>query len=181
MSDSDAVSTIEFQRIFDGMGRTELERMAREWLDNLTNTQARCTELLLENRALKKGRDERQARVGQWVRETFGEAVFNRTERVARLVEEVAEMAQAEEFPREQIVAVVDHVYAKAPGDARQEVGGVGVTLLAYCESVDISADEAESAEVERVVSLDAAYVRERQNRKAAAGVAQRVEVERAE
>jgi hypothetical protein len=38
---------------FDGMGREQLERLAKQAIDNLTSVQARCTELLQEVRAGK--------------------------------------------------------------------------------------------------------------------------------
>jgi FtsZ-binding cell division protein ZapB len=38
---------------FDGMGREQLERLAKQYLDNLTSVQTRCTELKEENRLLR--------------------------------------------------------------------------------------------------------------------------------
>lgn len=50
----------QYQKQFDGMSRDALEARAAElarerdaYLSNLTNVQARCTELLLENRELR--------------------------------------------------------------------------------------------------------------------------------
>lgn len=119
-------------------------------------------------------RDGRQREVYLWVLSTFGEDNATVTERVRRLVEEVVELAQAEDVPAEQLRAIVAHVYAKPPGNAQQEVGGIGTTLLAYCEAKGISADAAEAAEARRVFSIDPEHFRERHNRKADAGIAAR-------
>jgi hypothetical protein len=108
-------------------------------------------------------RDDRQEAVKQWAVNAFGEASLAVHERVARLLEEVIELAQAEQFPPDQIARLVDHVYSKPPGSREQEIGGIGVTLLAY---------EAEEREVLRVMSKTLEHFRARQNAKAAAGVA---------
>ena len=39
---------------FESLSREELERLAKQDLDNLTSVQERCTELLEENRSLKE-------------------------------------------------------------------------------------------------------------------------------
>jgi len=117
-------------------------------------------------------RDELQTRVLEWVRETFGEETFNPRERVLRFLEEAIELAQAEAVPYAQAVRVLNHVYDKPPGDPLLEVGGVGTTLLAYCASKNVSADQAERTEAARVFAIDQTYFRERHNAKAAAGIA---------
>jgi hypothetical protein len=97
------------------------------------------------------------------VRATFGDSLLATEERVSRVVEEAVELAQAEGVPAERLHALVRHVYAKPPGDPAQEVGGVGVTVLAYCAAVGISADDAEAREVERVLALPVDHFRRRQ------------------
>jgi hypothetical protein len=117
-------------------------------------------------------RDDRQARIFEWARSTFGEANIGPHERLRRFIEEAVELAQAGGLTREQIEAIVQHVYAKPPGVPQQEAGGVGVTLLAYCQAMGFSADASESAEVERVLAIDPAYFRRRHDMKAEAGIA---------
>lgn len=117
-------------------------------------------------------RDDLQEVVLRWVQRTFGAELLAPQERVARLLEEVVELAQAEDLPEERALALVRHVYSKPPGSPLQEVGGVGVTLLAYCGSKGISADTAERMELDRVLSLPAEHFRRRQAAKANAGVA---------
>ena len=117
-------------------------------------------------------RDERQLAVLHWVADTFGVSTLTREERMRRFVEEAVELAQSEHLSREAVVAVVDHVYGKPPGDPSQEVGGVGVTLLAYCAVRGFSADAEEVREFERVRAIDPAHFRARHNAKAVAGIA---------
>lgn len=122
-------------------------------------------------------RDERQAAVLRWVKETFGLALLAKEERVARLLEEAIELAQAEGFPAEKVGRIAAHVYSKEPGSPAQEVGGIGVTLLAYCASVGLSADQCEIREFERVQLLGITHFHGRQKVKAEAGIAAFVEI----
>lgn len=116
-------------------------------------------------------RDLRQLAVLNWICNVFGEVTTNRRERVSRVLEEAIELAQAEDLPIERARAMVEYVYSKPPGIAHQEAAGVGVTLLAYCGSVGISADKTEEQEVQRITSLPAKHFRERQQIKADAGL----------
>lgn len=96
-------------------------------------------------------------------------------ERVTRLLEEAIELAQSEGLLLDDARRLMEHVYQKPPGDAFQEVGGVGITLLVYCGSRGFSADRAELSELVRVLGRDPQHFRDRQNAKAAAGVAEAV------
>lgn len=119
-------------------------------------------------------RDRRQRTTIEWVRSTFGEAAATPSERALRLLEEVVELVQAEGVDVERVRAIVSHVYGKPIGQPAQEVGGVGVCLLAYCAATDLSADAEESRELDRVLAVDPAYFRARHNAKADAGIAVR-------
>lgn len=121
-------------------------------------------------------RDDRQAAIGAWAFETFGAISCSHSERVTRLLEEVVELAQAEGLGEPQAIDVVRRVFEKPAGDWRKEVGAVGVTLLAYCHSRQISAEEREIAEWERVRAINPATMRARHNAKADAGYALRAE-----
>lgn len=119
-------------------------------------------------------RDERQQELADLVERIWGRAnLINVAERVARLVEEAAELAQAEGLPFEFVLRIVRHVYAKLPGDPAQELGGLGVTLLAYAASKGLSADACEAAEVRRIRGLSVEHLRARHQAKADAGIAQ--------
>jgi NTP pyrophosphatase (non-canonical NTP hydrolase) len=108
----------------------------------------------------------------EWAAATFGRIALHKEERVLRFIEEAVELAQANDLPVDKLHAVVDYVYAKPKGDVTKEAGAVGTTLLALCELHNISADDAERNEAERIVKMDPAYFRERHNKKAAGGIA---------
>lgn len=120
-------------------------------------------------------RNARQATTLDWVRATFGEVATETPERIRRLLEEAVELAQAEGLTVEETRAVVEYVYQKSPGSPAQEVGGVGLTLLAYCQSKGLDADAEEQRELDRVLAVDPAHFRARHNKKADAGIAARV------
>lgn len=117
-------------------------------------------------------RDERQTRVYEWVRTTFGLANQDSRERALRFFEEAAELAQAEGLAPGDLFRVIEHVFAKPTGDVQQEAGGVGTTLLAYCASKGFSAEEAERREFERCLAIPAEHFRQRHRLKSEAGVA---------
>jgi len=117
-------------------------------------------------------RDQRQAAVADWVIRCWGARVLaSRAERGGRLLEEALELAQAVDLPREKALAILDHVYGRPAGDPAQEAGGVGVTLLALSASLGLSADDAEAAEVARVLAKPVEHFRRRHAEKEVAGV----------
>ena len=127
-------------------------------------------------------RDERQREAMRWVRETFGDENAAPVERARRLLEEALELAQATGVSREDATKLAAHVYAKRPrATRRRKAGGVGVTLLAYCESIRASADAAECLELARILRKPAEHWRARHDAKAAAGVASKVPVKKGE
>jgi hypothetical protein len=117
-------------------------------------------------------RDERQRRVYDWVRTTFGLANQDAHERALRFFEEAVELAQAEGIREEELVRIVRHVLTKPPGTPLQEAGGAGTTLLAYCEAKGFSADTAERLEFDRVLSFPSEHFRRRHDVKVEAGIA---------
>jgi hypothetical protein len=146
--------------------REQIEQAASEIVAALVNSET-----------LQHIRDERQRSVLAWAAATFGQGVAGDLgERAKRVAEEAIELAQAEGVPADALHALIAHVYAKAPGKYWQEAGGVGVTLLAYCERRGFSAESCEREEVARITSLGRDHFRARQNAKAAAGVARAAE-----
>lgn len=114
-----------------------------------------------------------QMKLHRWVRETFGDkAATDRHERIARLLEEVVELAQAEALPGVKVKAIVDRVYGRPMGDPRAEVGGVAVTLLAYLASRDWSFVERLRTELDRIYAIPKATWEKRHAQKAADGIA---------
>lgn len=116
-------------------------------------------------------RDERQALVTDWCRRTFGaESQTDRRKRVLRFLEEALELYQAEGGDAAQASELLARVYSRPPGDPRQEVGGVCVTLYSYCSAAGLSADACETEEIEKVLGRPTDEARERYAAKTQAG-----------
>lgn len=99
-------------------------------------------------------RDRRQAVVVDWGARCFGpDHMADKIVRAARFFEEAAELVQAVGLSREHAMRAFDHVYGRDPGDLWQEAGGVGVTLMALCNAIGLSADGCEVREINRCLS----------------------------
>jgi len=116
-------------------------------------------------------RDKRQAVVKAWIFRVFGGRTFSLRFRAERVLEEALELAQAAGYPQEKVAALTAKVYANPPGRIGQEVGGISISVLGFCEAAGISADECEEAELHRVLSKSPAHFEERLARKFASGV----------
>lgn len=93
-----------------------------------------------------------QQRVAPWMDACFGAEISgDRLERGDRFIEEAIELLQANGYPRERIGLLVDYVYDREPGDPVQEVGGVMVTLAAYCLALRMDMHLAGETELGRV------------------------------
>lgn len=116
-------------------------------------------------------RADRQRSVHQWCLQAFGQDESgNPRHRALRLVEEAIEAAQAVGADPKLLHQLVDHIYAKPAGEISQELGGVGVTVLALANACGLSADECEASEVERVLAMPVAHFRARNQLKNDAG-----------
>lgn len=93
-----------------------------------------------------------QDRVQDWMQACFGEAISaDRIERNHRFLEEALELVQACGATRDDVLQLVDYVFARAKGEIAQEVGGVMVTLAALCETHAISMTGVAEKELRRV------------------------------
>lgn len=93
-----------------------------------------------------------QARVAPWMDACFGlEISADRLERGDRLLEEVFELLQSGDYPRERVAALEEYVWSRDVGDPAQEVGGVMVTLAAYCLAHGLDMHDAGETELARV------------------------------
>jgi hypothetical protein len=113
----------------------------------------------------------RQQQIGDWCVDAFGPMAIDPGNRARRIVEEAIELAQAEGVSGEDIVKIAEHVYGRPVGDPDQEVGGVAVTLLAYCAATGRSAESLERREVERILNKDVEHFRRRNAEKVKAGI----------
>lgn len=116
-------------------------------------------------------REKRQYKVALWCIKAFGaEHLMSREQRGLRLAEEAIEAAQAVGCDAGQLHRLIDHIYAKTPGNVEQELGGVGITLLALATACGLDADYAEELELKRIEGLPASYFSERNEAKNKAG-----------
>ena len=96
--------------------------------------------------------DSFQSRVAPWMHETFGpEISADRLERGDRLLEEVLELLQSGGYPAYRIARLASYVYGRPAGEPAQEVGGVMVTLAAYCLAHEMDMHAAGETELARV------------------------------
>lgn len=126
---------------------------------------------MTDSQVNENSRDDRQRLVTDWCENTFGaESAGDRRKRVLRFLEESLELFQAEGGDMEQASALLERVYSRPPGNPRQEVGGVSVTLLSYCSAAGLSADQCELEEINRVLARPLAEARKRYDAKTKAG-----------
>jgi hypothetical protein len=98
-------------------------------------------------------RESLQSRVQPWMIECFGaEIAGDKLERGDRFLEESLELLQSGDYPQERVAALVEYVYGRPKGEPSQEVGGVRVTLSAYCLAFDIDEDAAAETELARIL-----------------------------
>lgn len=120
---------------------------------------------------LRADRDRRQAETHEWCVAAFGDHdARSIPQRGLRLMEEAIETAQACGCDAAILHRLIDHVYARPVGELAQELGGLGVTLLALAEAAGLSADDAELREIERVKAKPLAHFAARNAAKTAAG-----------
>jgi len=118
-------------------------------------------------------RAERQEKVAHFVVAAFTEEqAKSLPQRGVRLAEEAIEAAQAAGTPAAMLHRLIDHVYSRPVGELKQEIGGVGVTLLALAAAVGEDADACEAAEVDRVLSKPLEHFHRRNKEKNDAGFA---------
>jgi hypothetical protein len=116
-------------------------------------------------------------RIAGWVRSRLGEkALMDRQERAARLVEEAIELAQAEGVPEIRIVNVARRVYDRPVGEVEQEIGGIGVCLLAYCHASGFNFVTLTDREVTRIEKVPVEVSRAKHNAKVRAGTAMKLD-----
>lgn len=92
-----------------------------------------------------------QDAVKMWMSACFSPVVCaDRVERGHRLVEEALELAQSVGCTADEAHLLVDYVFGRPPGEIRQEVGGVAVTLAALCVAVEIDMSRSARDELAR-------------------------------
>lgn len=94
-----------------------------------------------------------QSRVAPWMYECFGPAVAaDLVERGDRFLEEALELLQSHGYDPTRVAALVDYVFNRPAGVPAQEVGGVMVTLAAYCNATGQDMHTAGETELARIL-----------------------------
>lgn len=121
-------------------------------------------------------RDEQQRSVLAWAKAAFAtDGKLDEVEppiRCLRFIEEALELAQAYGLEKSLILRQIDEVYSRPLGQVPQEVGGVGVTLMAFCESINLNVEGAILREIDRINSKPVEHFQARQKEKMAKGLA---------
>lgn len=81
-----------------------------------------------------------QARLSVWLGAAFGGRFLSPQDRALRALEEAVELAQAVGISQDIAEAMTDHVYARPPGDPRQELAGLLNTVLLTATALDLDA-----------------------------------------
>ena len=88
----------------------------------------------------------------QWLLDCFGwDIAGDKQERGDRLLEEVLELLQSGGYDPARVAALTDYVFNRPVGEPSQEVGGVMVTLAAYCVAHDLDMIAAGNVELARI------------------------------
>lgn len=116
-------------------------------------------------------RNDRQKRIVAWGQTTFGiEHMTSVPQRGIRLLEEAIEAYQAAGCDADMAHKLIDFIFERPVGELGQEIGGIGVCLLALANAAGFSADAEEMREVARVLSKPATEFAKRNEEKNAAG-----------
>lgn len=93
-----------------------------------------------------------QERVTPWLYQCFGPVIAgDKVERADRFIEEALELVQSGGHDKARTLALVEYVYGREPGNPAQEVGGVQVTLAAYCLAHGLDMHAAGEQELARI------------------------------
>lgn len=93
-----------------------------------------------------------QDRVQPWMVACFGAEISgDRVERADRLLEEVFELLQSGGYDPARVLSLRDYVWGREIGEPAQEVGGVMVTLAAYCLAHGLDMHFAGETELARI------------------------------
>lgn len=111
-----------------------------------------------------------QAGVSAWMSECFATTVCTDiTERGDRLLEEVLELLQSHGYDRARVPTLVGYVFGRPVGESAQEVGGVMVTLAAYCRAAGLDMHAEGARELARITEPEVmAKIRRKQAAKSA-------------
>lgn len=166
------------------MGDDDVRLMAHRALDEVTRRWNPNGTTIMGGRAgamIQSDPPSRESQVAHWIRGAIGEDSLQRKERALRLLEEAAELAQAEGVDVTQAQRQIDHVFRRPAGQPHQEAGGVAVCLLGWCYSAGLSFEVVADAEIRRIYEKPLEEIRGSLARKADADLVTTVKREEPE
>lgn len=111
-------------------------------------------------------------RTARFVRTRFGDSTFESlSERAARVLEEAAELCQAEGVPCHYAKNILTRVYGREIGEPVQEGAGTAVTLLAWAAARGVDIMDLASKELDRCYALPLEHFKRRHAEKVALGM----------
>jgi NTP pyrophosphatase (non-canonical NTP hydrolase) len=115
--------------------------------------------------------DTLKQRIAKFVVNAWGaDCLYDRKERAVRVLEEAAELAQAEHVAQETAHRIVGRVYFRPCGNVFEEAGDVFFTLLAWAWAADSDLEFLTEKRMERAEGLSLDYLRKKHEEKRAAG-----------
>lgn len=92
-----------------------------------------------------------QGRTYRWTEHCFGKEIADdKIERNYRFTEEALELVQSAGIEKEKVLELVEYVFSRPVGEIKQEVGGVMVTLAAFCNANRINLEDEANNELQR-------------------------------
>ncbi|WP_234892227.1 hypothetical protein [Agrobacterium vitis] len=152
ISDTEAKTALT-SALYAEFGNEEQPRYTtRRLREEVAKAEERGRQYERETAGTEEPAETLQSRVQPWMMACFGpEISADKLERGDRLLEEVFELLQSGDYPRERIRALEDYTWSRPQGEPKQEVGGVMVTLAAYCLAHDLNMHEAGEVELARI------------------------------
>lgn len=107
-----------------------------------------------------------------WAVTIFGKVAKNPKERAMRVFEEAAELAQGTDVSYHECNQILIRTFNRPKNEGHLEVGGLLVTVYAYCATQKIDPMFALESEVERVLAKDSSHWKKKFDDKVADGTA---------
>lgn len=150
------MTTEQAKALAERLNKSDVSRIVDDCFSERENELHRVINVL-QSKLIKmqagKATDGFQQRVQPWMAWCFTPEICRDTrERAHRFYEEATELVQAAGMPKEHAYALVDYVYGRPVGELPQEVGGVMVTLAAFCLAyLDLDMHECGEVELKRI------------------------------
>lgn len=118
-----------------------------------------------------ESRTARQQAAVDWAERVFGDDAKDRRILALRFLEEALELVQTQGLKPHDLEHVKKRVFSRPPGDVKNEIGGVMVTLYCMAGHLGLDVDSCEATEIVRVHTLPPEHFQKTQVEKKAQGL----------